>query len=455
LQTKKTKRQTHHFITLFKMSSSWIPYSENVDFPLENIPFGISARKSEGSTARHFACTAIGDFVVDLSVLAANGIFAGGAGGDATTSALQKPLLNDFMSLGRPVWRSVRSRIQSLLRLNGDSTLSENTELRSSCLIPSSDVEMKLPARIGDYTDFYSSRDHAYNVGVMIRGPANALQPNWSWLPVGYHGRSSSVVVSGTNFKRPCGQLQADPSDATKGAVFGPTKRLDFELEVGAWIGAGNALGDPIAVGDADEHIFGLCLMNDWSARDIQTWEYVPLGPFCAKNFCTSVSPWIVTLDALESFKCPTSSGVQDPAPLPYLVDKEYGSYDIKLEVAIRPSGCPEDEEASVVTRSNYRHMYWNLRQQLAHHTSSGCNMNPGDLFGSGTVSGPTEGERGCLLELTWKGEKPLQLARGETRTFLKDGDEVIMKGWCEKGGEGGGRIGFGECKGVVLRGNM
>ena len=267
---------------------SWIPIptsEKGVDFPLENIPFGIAARKSEGSSARHFACTAIGDFVVDLSVLAANGIFAGGAGGDATTSALQKPLLNDFMSLGRPVWRSVRSKIQSLLRLNDDSTLRENTELRSSCLIPSSDVEMKLPARIGDYTDFYSSRDHAYNVGVMIRGPANALQPNWSWLPVGYHGRSSSVVVSGTNFKRPSGQLQADPSDATKGAVFGPTKRLDFELEVGAWIGAGNALGDPIAVGDADNHIFGLCLMNDWSARDIQTWEYVPLGPFCAKNF--------------------------------------------------------------------------------------------------------------------------------------------------------------------------
>ena len=432
---------------------SWIgPISKESDFGLNNIPFGIASRISEGTNARHFAATAIGDFVIDLGALALAGLFSDVEGGDVTCAALQKPLLNDFMALGRPIWRSVRSKIQSLFRLTTDSTLRDNTDLRKISIISTSDIVMHLPARIGDYTDFYSSRDHAYNVGVMIRGPANALQPNWSWLPVGYHGRSSSVVVSGTNFKRPCGQLQADPTDATKGAIFGATKRLDFELEVGAWIGTGNALGDPIAVKEADQHIFGLCLMNDWSARDIQTWEYVPLGPFCAKNFCTSVSPWIVTLDALEGFKCPTSSGAQEPAPLPYLVDKEYGSYDIQLEVSIRPNGQSEDEAGSIVTRSNYKHMYWNLRQQLAHHTISGCNMNTGDLFGSGTVSGPTEGERGCLLELTWKGEKPLQLAGGETRTFLKDGDEVIMKGWCEK--EGTGRVGFGKCSGIVLKAN-
>ena len=316
---------------------------------------------------------------------------------------------------------------------------------------------MQLPARVGDYTDFYSSRDHAYNVGVMLRGAANALQPNWNWLPVGYHGRSSSVVVSGTPFRRPCGQLQADAADAAKGAVHGATRRLDFELEVGTFVGPGNALGEPVAIADADAHIFGLCLLNDWSARDIQAWEYVPLGPFGAKNFCTTISPWVVTLEALEPFRCATSTGAQDPPPLAYLRDPQYGSYDVRLEVAVRPAaaaGAAEAAPATVVTRSNFRHMYWNLRQQLVHHTVTGCNLQPGDLLGSGTISGPQEGERGSLLELTWKGERPLALALpgggSAARTFLQDGDEVEMRGWCERASDGL-RIGFGECRGVVL----
>lgn len=351
------------------------------------------------------------------------------------------------MALGRPVWRAVRSAVQSLFAESGDSRLHSTAALQSQVIVPvSAGIKMHLPCTVGDYTDFYSSRDHAYNVGVMIRGPANAIQPNWTWLPVGYHGRASSVVVSGTDFKRPCGQQQADPADAAKGAVYGPSKRMDFELELGTWIGPGNALGDSISVDAAEDHIFGMCLMNDWSARDIQTWEYVPLGPFGSKNFCTSVSPWVITLDALEPFRCDTSSGKQDPPPLPYLADSKYGSWDIKLEVAIKPEGKPE----SIISRSNYAHMYWNVRQQLAHHTVTGCNMRPGDLLGSGTISGPTPDSRGCLLELTWKGEKPLTLDDGETRVFLKDGDSVVMRGYCEDASTGS-RIEFGVCEGKVL----
>jgi fumarylacetoacetase len=308
-----------------------------------------------------------------------------------------QPTLNAFMALGRPAWRAVRARLQSLFAAEGevgaDSSLRSNAALRAVVLRDVTTVAMQLPATVGDYTDFYSSRDHAHNVGVMIRGPANALQPNWTWLPVGYHGRASSIVVSGTPFKRPCGQQQTDPADPSKGAVYGPSKRMDFELEVGTWIGKGNALGDAIPLGETEEHMFGMCLMNDWSARDIQTWEYVPLGPFGSKNFCTTVSPWVITLDALEPFRCATSTGAQDPAPLPYLVDPAYGSWDVELEVSIAPGG---EGVGHVITRSNYKHMYWNVRQQLAHHTVTGCNMRPGDLLGSGTVSGPvSSGPRG------------------------------------------------------------
>jgi len=445
------------------MASSWVPVPQDSDFTLANIPFGV-ARRAAGGDQAPFACTAIGAHVLDLAALAAAGLLGGGGGGDAQgdaiAAALRQPLLNDFMALGRPAWRRVRARLQALLRDGGaeggegsaqlpaaDGALRGDAALVARALLPASAVAMQLPARVGDYTDFYSSRDHAYNVGVMLRGAANALQPNYLWLPVGYHGRSSSVVVSGTPFRRPCGQMQADPADPAKGAVYGASKRMDFELEIGAWVGPGNALGEPVDVADADSHVFGLCLMNDWSARDIQPWEYVPLGPFTAKNFCTTVSPWIVTLEALAPFRCATSAGAQDPPPLAYLADPDYGSYDLPLEVAIRPQGAaPADE--TVVCRSNYRYMYWNLRQQIAHHTVSGCNLQPGDLLGSGTISGPAEGERGSMLELSWKGERPLTLKGGEKRAFLADGDEVVLRG---ASGVGAARVGFGECSGVIL----
>ena len=358
---------------------------DSSDFPIQNIPFGVYLSASGTPSI----CTAIGAHILDLNKLAGAGYFPA-----EFSSALQKPVLNEFMSLGRPVWRRARAIIQSLLaaegevgcdgRLRGDPAL-----LSSSVFVPLAGAQMLLPATVGDYTDFYSSRDHAYNVGVMIRGPANALQPNWTWLPVGYHGRSSSIVVSGTSVRRPWGQIQADPADASKGAVFGASKRLDFELEMATWVGPGSALGTPIPIAQAEDHIFGVSLMNDWSARDIQVWEYVPLGPFGAKNFATSVSPWIVTLEALEPFRCPTTTP-QDPATtLPYLKDPIEGSYDIALEVALGVEGAGSEEPAAVITRSNFKHMYWNLRQQLTHHTITGCNMCPGDLLGSGTISGP------------------------------------------------------------------
>jgi len=371
-------------------SKSWVPGADGSDFGIRNIPFGVCTLPSGAS-----ACvTRIGDRVLDLSALSAAGLL----GAECGSAALLAPPLNAFMAAGRPTWRAARARIQALLAAEGepgvDGALRAAPALLAAALLPAAGVAMQLPAAVGDYTDFYSSRDHAHNVGVMIRGPANALQPNWLWLPVGYHGRASSVVPSGAPVRRPCGQLQVDPKDPAKGATLGPTARLDFELEMGTWVGPGNALGEPIAMADAEAHIFGMCLMNDWSARDVQVWEYVPLGPFLAKNFATTVSPWVVTLDALEPFRAPTTTGRQEPPPLPYLVDPHYdaaGSYDVQLEVAIKGAAMAEE---GVVSRSNYRHMYWNLRQQLVHHAVSGCNMRPGDLLGSGTISGPVRKAR-------------------------------------------------------------
>ena len=360
-------------------TSSWVEGADGSEFCIRNIPFGVYAPPSAPASI----CTAIGPQLLDLRVLAAAGLLPAGA-----SASLQESTLNAFMALGRAHWVAVRCALQALLAAEGaagaDARLRASAELRAAALRPRAECRMLLPATVGDYTDFYSSKDHAYNVGVMIRGPANALQPNWTWLPVGYHGRSSSVVVSGTDIVRPCGQTQADAADASKGAVFGPSKRMDFELEVAAWVGPGNELGRPIPIAQAEDHVFGLSLMNDWSARDIQVWEYVPLGPFGAKNFATTVSPWIVTLEALEPFRCATSTP-QEPPPLPYLQDPKHGSFDIHLEVALRCEGMAEH----VITRSNFKHMYWNLRQQLVHHTVTGCNMRPGDLLGSGTISGP------------------------------------------------------------------
>jgi len=315
------------------------------------------------------------------------------------------------------------------------------------------DVQMHLPATIGDYTDFYSSREHATNVGTMFRGPDNALQPNWLHLPVGYHGRSSSVVISGTDVVRPAGQLQAHPTDDKQGSVYGACKLLDFELEMAFFVGGGgNPLGQPLSMADAEDHIFGVVLMNDWSARDIQKWEYVPLGPFTAKNFATSISPWIVSLDALEPFRCTSSAGPiqENPTPLPYITDPQYdrGAYNIALEVAVQP---PDESSPSTITRSNFRHMYWNMKQQLIHHSVSGCNMQPGDLLGSGTISGADETAFGSMLELSWKGAKEIKLENSPSnaiRKFLKDGDNVIMTGFAQGDSY---RVGFGDVSGKVL----
>jgi fumarylacetoacetase len=343
------------------------------------------------------------------------------------------------MACGRPIWQQVRARVSQLLR-HDEPALRDNAELRANALLPIADVEMLLPAEIGDYTDFYSSREHATNVGTMMRGPDNALQPNWLHLPVAYHGRASSVVVSGTDVGRPHGQTKGD-NDATP--TFGPSRSLDFELEMGFFIGPGNPLGQPIPIGQAPEHIFGMVLVNDWSARDIQRWEYVPLGPFLAKNFATTISPWIVTLDALEPFR--TSGPKQDPAPLPYLRSPGDWAFDIHLEVLLQSAAM---DQPHVVCRSNAKHLYWNVCQQLAHHTVNGCNLRPGDLLASGTISGPTPDSYGSMLELAWKGTKPIALPNGEKRVFLQDGDRVTLAGWCQGPGY---RVGFGEATGRVL----
>jgi fumarylacetoacetase len=302
------------------------------------------------------------------------------------------------------------------------------------------DVELLLPVEIGDYTDFYSSREHATNVGTMLRGPDKALMPNWLHLPVAYHGRSSSIVVSGTDLHRPHGQSKPESADSP---LFGPCRSVDFELEMGCFIGTGNVLGSPIPVDRAPEHVFGMVLVNDWSARDIQAWEYVPLGPFLAKNFCTSVSPWVVTLDALEPFR--TTGPAQDPTPFPYLRTTGPQTYDIRLEVLLQTAKTTESRR---ICSSNFKHLYWNVAQQIAHHTSNGCNLRTGDLLASGTISGPTPDSYGSMLELSWRGSRPIDLGNGETRSFLQDGDRVTFRAWCEGAGY---RVGFGEVTGQVL----
>mmetsp|Transcript_103076 Transcript_103076/g.250356 ORF Transcript_103076/g.250356 Transcript_103076/m.250356 type:complete len:472 (-) Transcript_103076:31-1446(-) len=416
---------------------SWVEYGADHDFSIQNLPFGVVRMRDSAAPAR--CAMRIGDFAVDLSGLAARGLLP-----DGTDDALRGETLNAFMALGRPQWRAVRNRVQELLSA-GEGTLRDDAEARAEVLIPIDRIENQLGVTIGDYTDFYASREHATNVGTMFRGKDNALQPNWLHLPVGYHGRASSVVTSGTPARRPCGQLALDAKDLTKGSGYGPCRLMDYELEMGVFVGTGNDLGETIDVKEADDHIFGYTLMNDWSARDIQKFEYVPLGPFTAKNFMTTLSPWIVTVDALEPFAAPTSAGAQtDPVPLPYLQDPKYGSYDIRLEVQLASASFAPH----TVARSNFRNMYWNARQMLAHHTVTGCNMRPGDLFGSGTISGASEQNYGSLLELCWKGTRPATMPDGTQRKFLKDGDTVIMKGYAQGDGF---RVGFGECTGEVL----
>ncbi len=415
---------------------SWVEYAPDTDFPIQNLPYGVFTT-AQFSTA-HIG-VAIGAFILDLTILAEFGFFANSTllkGG----AVFQETTLNALMSLGKEAWSEARSLIQSVLLLGGNDFVSGNADLKAKALIPQASATMHLPAKIGDYTDFYASRNHAYNVGVMFRGPDNALQPNWTWLPVGYHGRASSVVVSGTPLRRPCGQLTG-PTNMPP-AVHEPCKTLDFELELGFFVGTGNQLGEPIDIKDAHEKIFGVVLMNDWSARDIQKWEYVPLGPFGAKNFGTTISPWVVTMEALKPFAIQNQE--QDPKPLPYLTEEGKKAYDIDLTVTIKPH---ESDKESVVSTSNSKYLYWTFSQMLAHHTVTGCNMQPGDLLGSGTISGTQEHEFGSLLELTWKGSKTLELD-GVTRKFIQDGDSVTIRG----GAKGPGfKVGFGECTGTIL----
>lgn len=410
---------------------SWIPVPEGSDFPIQNIPFGIGRWNGEAPVP----VTRIGDRVVDLSILAEAGLLNGLG---LPQEAFLAPRLNDLMRYGKPAMRALRERLSELFR-HDNAVLRDNNDLREDALLAVEQVVLYLPVEIGDYTDFYSSREHATNVGTMFRDPANALLPNWLHLPVGYHGRASSIIPSGIAIHRPTGQTKPDPNAAP---VFGPTKQLDFELEVAFITFEGKPLGQRISTAEAEDHIFGLVLFNDWSARDIQSWEYVPLGPFLAKNFASSMSPWLVTLDALEPFR--TAGPKQDPTPLPYLHSTGARSLDIALEVGIRPDGGTE----STICRSNFKHLYWNMAQQLAHHTVNGCNIRCGDTLASGTISGPTPDSYGSMLELTWRGTKPLTLSDGTERKFIHDGDAVVMRGHCEKNGV---RIGFGSVEAKVL----
>lgn len=410
---------------------TWLETEQDTDFPIQNIPFGVFLTRDDIITIG----TRIGDYAIDLGALHQLGYFKGI---DLTDDIFLQDTLNDFISDGRKTWRLVRNRIADIFDKENPK-LRDNKDHRKHILYTIDEVEMQLPVQVGDYTDFYSSKEHATNVGTMFRGKENALMPNWLHIPVGYHGRSSSIVPSGINVRRPWGQTM--PDGATK-PVFGPSKLLDFELEMAFITTDANALGEPIPVAEAEEYIFGLVLLNDWSARDIQKWEYVPLGPFLAKNFATSISPWIVTLDALYPFK------VEGPKPeieqLPYLRSHGKKSYDINLEVYL----APENGDENKISASNFKYMYWNMSQQLAHHTVNGCNVNSGDMLGSGTISGPTPDSYGSMLELTWRGEKPLRLSDGTERKFIEDNDTVILKGYCKKDNI---RIGFGECRTKLL----
>jgi fumarylacetoacetase len=487
---KKTKMSTDSLATL----KSWVEYSDECQFPIQNLPFGmlhaccivlyacipslyfsspwrlvgdkdtpplrtISIITNQSDNSSHALSTyntgafspdgkqdtrigvAIGDQVLDMRVLAEAGVFNESKNLDGG-KCFSEATLNAYMGLGRAAWTDARQTLIDLLKVDGSATLRDNADLRSKALVPQSQAVMKLPARIGDYTDFYSSRYHATNIGIMFRGKANALQPNWLHLPVGYHGRASSVVVSGTPLRRPCGQLIAKDS---KQPTYGASKRVDFELEMAFFVGPSNDLGSPIDIKEAEDHIFGLALMNDWSARDIQKWEYVPLGPFGAKNFGTTITPWVVTMDALKPFRIAHHHGQDEPKPLQYLQDPNLCSFDIKLEVGIQAAGM---DKPHTVSESNAKYLYWSFNQQLVHHTVTGCNMQPGDLLGSGTISGPEEHEYGSMLEISWNATKPVSLPDGTTRTFINDEDTVVMKGFAQGDGY---RVGFGPCTGRVL----
>lgn len=412
---------------------SWIAVSPESDFPIQNLPFGVFLRDGRACTG-----VAIGEQILDLSEVATAGLLD-----DAVErELLQAPVLNPLLAAGSSAWRALRERLSALLRTGGDPALREGNLERFLCR--QDGVAMRVPMEIGDYVDFYSSIEHATNLGRLFRPDAEPLLPNWRWLPVGYHGRSSTIVIDGTAIRRPCGQRKAPADTAPE---FGPSRRLDIELETGFVEGPGNELGMPIAVGDAREHIFGLLLVNDWSARDIQAWEYQPLGPFLGKSFATTISPWIVTLDALEPFR--VQGPHQEPPPLSYLRVDEAWAYAISLAVDLATQQMEERGiAAQTISQTTVAGMYWNVAQQLAHATANGAITRPGDLFASGTISGSEPGSQGSLIELTWNGARPITLSDGESRRFLEDGDEVTLRGWCEKAGAR--RIGFGCARGRI-----
>jgi fumarylacetoacetase len=410
---------------------SFIPVDPASDFPIQNLPYGVFSTK-DGLAPR--VGVAIGDYVLDLWQLVQDCRI------DVVEPAVfAAAMLNPFMALGPTVWSRTRARISELLRADHPE-LRDNPKLRQRALVPMADVKLHMPIAVAGYTDFYSSREHATNVGVMFRGKDNALQPNWLHMPIGYNGRASTVVVSGTKVRRPRGQLKPPGAELPS---FGPCKRLDFELEIGVVIGQPSAMGEMLPERQAEEMIFGFVILNDWSARDIQQWEYVPLGPFQAKAFATSISPWIVTREALEPFR--RHGPEQDPPPLPYLRQAQPNNYDMELDVGLRAA---QMNEAQTICRTNFKYMYWSSVQQLVHHASSGCAMNVGDLLGSGTISGPEKHQRGSLLEISWNGTEPVELPRGINRTFLEDGDSLVMRGWCQGDGF---RVGFGEVEGTIM----
>jgi fumarylacetoacetase len=405
--------------------STWISVSPNSDFSIYNLPYGVFERDDKPTPG-----VAIGDSIIDLNAAAKVGLFNHI---EFDNFVFESDVLNDFIECGKEAWSEVRATLIKELTTKG--TL---FEFREKVIVDRISAKMLMPIRIGDYTDFYSSIEHATNVGKMFR-PDNPLLPNWKHIPVGYHGRASSVVISGTNLKRPSGQTLPPGAESP---VFGKSKRVDIELEMGFVIGKATQLGDTIDIEHAEDHIFGKVIFNDWSARDIQKWEYVPLGPFLGKNFGSTISPWIVTMEALEPFRC--ESIEQDPEVLPYLQYTGNKNFDINLEVGLTPEG----DEETTICESNFKYMYWNMAQQLTHHTVNGCNVNVGDVMASGTISGREKGSYGSMLELSWGGKETITLENGKTRTFLEDNDTITIRAWCEKDGK---RVGFGECVGKIV----
>ena len=421
---------------------SWVASANTpgTDFPIQNLPFAVFRR--QGSSEAFRGGVAIGDQILDLAAVAKTGLLTGEAAAAALAGAQDK--LNALMAMGASACSALRLALSRALREGS----AEQVTLQN-CLVPQAEAEYGVPARIGDYTDFYTSVYHATNIGQQFR-PDNPLLPNYKWVPIAYHGRASSIGVSGQQFRRPVGQTMPPGAQAPS---FGPCKRLDIELELGIFVGSGNALGDSVPISEAEDHVFGICLLNDWSARDIQGWEYQPLGPFLAKNFATTVAPWVVTLEALAPFRVAFTRPELDPQPMAYLdspANRSDGAFDIQLQVGLQtPKMRAAGQADASICRTSYRHAYWTLAQMLTHHTVNGCNLQPGDLFGSGTLSGPTLDQAGALIELTTGGKNPIALPNGEQRTWLEDGDSVVLRGWCER--DGAARIGFGECVGTVL----